>query len=81
MRVSGRDRNLCGLRATTAGNKREVEEARRRSSLAVGFVRLGKMIGFDRASEDKQLGNQSNCVGLERVGWQRSSGAEGRCFL
>lgn len=45
-----------------------------------GLCVAGQMIGFDRGSQDKQLGNQSNCVGLERVGWQRSSGGRGDVF-
>lgn len=45
MRARARDRNLCGLRATTAENKKEVKEARRRSALAVGSVRLGRWSG------------------------------------
>lgn len=42
MRATGRDRNLCGLRATAVENKKEVKGARRRPDLAVGFVWLGR---------------------------------------
>lgn len=80
MRARARDRNLCGLRATTAENKKEVKEARRRSALAVGSVRLGRWSGSiePRKTNNSEIrATASNLRGLAgSTAW-----GEGKCFL
>lgn len=80
MRARARDRNLCGLRATTAENKKEVKEARRRLALAVGSVRLGRWSGSiePRKTNNSEIrATASNLRGLAgSTAW-----GEGKCFL
>lgn len=79
MRARARDRNLCGLRATTAENKKEVKEARRRSALAVGFVRLGRWSGSiePRKTNNSEIGATAS----DLRGLAGSTAWGGRCFL
>lgn len=84
MRASGRDRNLCGLRATTAENKKEVKEARRRLSLAVGFVRLGRWSGSiePRKTNNSEIRATASALrGLAGSAAQGRRGGVGGCFL
>lgn len=80
MRARARDRNLCGLRATAAENKKEVEEARRRSALAVGFVRLGRWSGSIEPRKTNNSQIRATASDLRGLAGSTASG-EGRCSL